>query len=202
MKSILVDIRCKQCGYETHKKSETLIMPDFEPHVRKALLEETFFQKRCPQCGRTNIFFHLVLYVDKQHHFILLIKPKEDVCAADQSLFAQDTTSKKRYITKVEDVVDKLRILEDELDDRVIELLKVKLNIRAYRQGRNLSQVRYHDKDADTLWFDLIEGDTCDIVGIPLSNYHTLAKQLPSLGEGFHEIDSAWALAYLKQERT
>ena len=93
-------------------------------------------------------------------------------------------------------------MLEDELDDRVIEILKLKLFLRCHRQGRSISQVRYHDKDEDTLWFDLIDGEDRDIAGIPLDNYQSIVDRLPPLAAGFQEIDDTWALAYLKQERT
>lgn len=83
MKSILVEINCPRCFYKTHKRSETLIMPEMESQFRKELLEETYFEKVCPSCGKTNSFLHTLIYADKKHRFVLLIKPKSDLTEKD-----------------------------------------------------------------------------------------------------------------------
>ncbi|MFR5077118.1 MAG: CpXC domain-containing protein [[Clostridium] innocuum] len=88
MKSILVELTCPRCFYKTHKKSETLIMPEMEPQFRKELLEGVFFKKACPSCGKINTFLHTMIYVDKKHRFVLLVKPKSDLTDKDFLFFS------------------------------------------------------------------------------------------------------------------
>ena len=96
MKSILVELTCPRCFYKTHKKSETLIMPEMEPQFRKELLEGVFFKKACPSCGKINTFLHTMIYVDKKHRFVLLVKPKSDLTDKDFSIFQSEKNCIRR----------------------------------------------------------------------------------------------------------
>lgn len=200
MKSILVALVCKQCMYKTHKKSETLIMPDFEPNLRDELIEGSFFKKKCPCCGNTIEFVHPVLYVDKEHKFILMIKPQCDYKDDDHSLFKDYVFSKKRYISKTDDVKEKIQVLETMLDDRVIEILKVKLLLRAKHRKQHVQAIRYHDvdKESKTIWFDILADDEHNLLAVTMQSYEQIKKTLPVENfESFKEIDMAWGIAYV-----
>lgn len=203
MKSILVALDCPQCLYKTHKKSETLVMPDFEPALREALLEGTFFQKKCPRCGKTLDYIHFLLYVDKANHFILMIKPRSDFKEADQTLFHEEEHSLKRYIGDTAEVAEKIHILEDHLDDRAIAILKTKLLIRARKRGLDVQELTYHDRDkkSSTLWFDqVIEGEH-QLFAVTMDSYYQITKQLPPLSYTlFEEVNITWGINYLKQQ--
>jgi len=186
--------------YKTHKKSETLIMPDFEPNLREELIAGTFFKKRCPCCGKVIEFVHQVLYVDKEHQFILMIKPQSDFKKEDDSLFKGNNHSKKRYISHIADVAEKIVILENSLDDRVIEILKVKLILRAKRRKQEVTSIRYHDIDrqSDTIWFDIEVDEQHDVVAVTMDSYKQIQKQLPKeKDDGFIEIHMAWGIHHL-----
>lgn len=200
MKSILVEINCRNCLYKTHKKSETLIMPDFEPQFRKELLEGSFFQKTCPNCGSVNSFLHPVLYADKQHRFVLLIKAKQEIVEKDASLFSSEPDCVKRYLSRSEDVAEKIRILEDGLDDRSIELLKQKLRLREKQKGQSVNDIIYQDATSDTIWFH-VQRDACesDVIGVLKQSYERLCAQLPKQENRFVKVDAHWAKAYMQR---
>lgn len=201
MKSILVALVCNRCLYKTHKKSETLIMPDFEPDLREALLEGSYFKKRCPCCGNIIEFFHQVLYVDKEHEFMLLIKPKGDFKISDNDLFGQHVSFRKRYVSDVDCIAEKLRILEDALDDRVIEILKVKLLLRAKQRQQQMQTICYQDidKQSQTIWFYVEKAKTHDLIAVTKYSYEQVANMLPSgKHESFEEINLIWGIKYVK----
>lgn len=201
MKSILVALVCKQCMYKTHKKSETLVMPDFEPDVREALLDGSFFKKRCPCCGAVIEFIHQVLYVDKKHKFILLIKPRDRFKCNDHEVFQQHVDFRRRYVHSIHEIAEKLRILEDALDDRVIELLKAKLLLRAIRRQQQMHTICYHDidKQSKTIWFHVEEEGKPDLIAVMEASYEQLAKTLPlERRQSFEEINLTWGINYLK----
>lgn len=199
MKSILVEINCSRCFYKTHKKSETVVMPEMEPQFRAELLEETFFEKTCPSCGKINSFLHPLIYVDKKHRFVLLVKSKSDLTEKDFAIFQTERNCIRRYISNPKDIAEKIRVLEDRLDDRAIELLKLKVCLREKKKGRMPKSVVYQDTETDTIWFHIIHDDEEDVIGVLKKSYDNLCFQLPPRQNQFEEIDSHWAVNYLKQ---
>ena len=71
MKSILVEITCPTCLWHTHKPSDTVVIPEFEPDLKQQLEQEEFYAFTCPRCGTRISFYHTCIYPDKQHHFVL-----------------------------------------------------------------------------------------------------------------------------------
>lgn len=199
MKSIFVEIRCPFCGGLTHKKSETLLIQGFDSDYEEQLKNGSFFRNYCPVCGKETLALHNLMYVDKQHHFVLLIKTKDAVISSASEIYQGDTHIIKRYVTKADQISEKLRILEDELDDRCIEILKIKLYLR-YRKQFEVDRIEYHDMvtQSQTLWFTITGKDYEDIVGIEYSTYDKVCKTLPAMPIEFIEIDEEWAMRQLQ----
>lgn len=194
MKSIYVEVRCPFCGNSTHKQSETLLINGFESRFRKALLDGSFFRSTCRICKKESNFLHPLLYVDKEHHFVLLVKLEKDITDKDRELYHDDFMIRKRILCDVTLIAEKIRILEDELDDRVIELIKAKLLLQYRQKGRAIHTITYHDFESvtKTIWFTLI-GEEEEIIGIEWSVYLSLKRWLPVDDSVFQLIDSRWA---------
>lgn len=173
-------------------------MNGFETRYRQELFDGSFFKKSCPICGKELTFLHPLLYVDRPHHFLLLIKSKQDQNEQDHTTYLEDTSKRKRYISNVEEVGEKIRILEDELDDRVIELIKAKLYLHYKKRYVNLQSIHYHDVDkkSRTIWFDL-DKEEAEIVAIEEQTYHAMLSKLDEESQNFVEIDRKWALKQL-----
>lgn len=197
MKTVLIELRCPMCGAIFHKKSETLLLHGFESNDEARLRDGTFFTAHCPICGKESKILHNFLYIDKEHHFAILVKSRKDMVESDQELYARDAHLRKRYVSKVDEIPEKIRVLEDGLDDRVIEILKLKLLRQYQRKTPDVKNVIYHDSDrqSETLWFDILYTDREDIVGIEKISYERILKQLPVDGVRFVEIDRDWALS-------
>lgn len=197
MKTVLIELRCPMCGAIFHKKSETLLLHGFESNDEARLRDGTFFTAHCPICGKESKILHNFLYIDKEHHFAILVKSRKDMVESDQELYARDAHLRKRYVSKVDEIPEKIRVLEDGLDDRVIEILKLKLLWQYQRKTPDVKNVIYHDSDrqSETLWFDILYTDREDIVGIEKISYERILKQLPVDGMRFVEIDRDWALS-------
>lgn len=193
MKSILVEIQC-DCGFHTYRKSETLVLSDFEVDIRKALMENTYFTIRCPRCGKEIIFLHPFAYVDKKHHFIILLKPKQAFCEDDHHLYHEDTRSRKRIVFDPKAIKEKLCILEDDFDDRVIEIMKEKLRLQLERQGREIVDIVYQDRHEDSLWF-LVNQEPLAVL---YENYQSIENSLEKeKHDCYLAIDGQWAKAWL-----
>ncbi|GAA6291413.1 hypothetical protein F200043G1_41870 [[Clostridium] innocuum] len=174
-------------------------MPEMEPQFRKELLEGVFFKKACPSCGKINTFLHTMIYVDKKHRFVLLVKPKSDLTDKDFSIFQSEKNCIRRYLCDPSQVAEKIRMLEDKLDDRAMELLKLKIILREKKKGRLPKNVVYQDQETDTVWFHVQHDEVEDVIGIWKTSYDAICSKLPPQKNQFEEIDSYWAVDYLKQ---
>ena len=163
------------------------------------MLEETFFKKQCPVCGKEINFIHPLLYVDRIHHFILLIKSKKDWNESDHTVYESEGAFRKRYISNGTAVGEKLKILEDDLDDCSIELIKLKLFKKYQLRYPDLKEIKYHDRDksSETIWFDLMKQEH-DIIAIEEAVYQNVLKNIPKDGNDFVEIDISWAMKQLE----
>ena len=195
MKKIFVQLICRHCLYRTHKESETLILPDIEKDIKKALLEETYFTARCPQCGHIIEFLHPCLYVDKKHNYMLYIKSKKDWNYDDHLKF-DDEITRRRYVFEYKKIAEKIRIFDDGFDDCVMELLKLKLISHLMIKHDIIDNVIYRDVDLNTktLWFDVNINQIEQQVAVMCSSYVSTQNQfVKDINEAFIEIDESWA---------
>lgn len=205
MKSIVVNLHCTQCMYQTHKKSETLVMPEFEPEKRVELLNSLYFQKKCPCCTAVIQFIHPLLYVDKAHSFILMVKTKNSFKEEDNRICTKYSNMRKRYISDLKNIAEKICIFEDGFDDRVIEILKVKLYERAQRKKQKVKEITYRDvdKESSTIWFTIMYAQLCTMVAVTMHTYKQIQQCLPiEEGTYFEEINITWAITYLHENDT
>lgn len=202
MKSIYVALTCPSCGYQTHKQSETLVIADFEPYLKQQLLDGSFFTARCPSCAQRLQFLHTCLLAGEGYSYIILIKPKQQQKESDHLLY-RERSCPKRYVFDSDQLKEQLRILEDGLDDRAIQLLKVKLYLHLKRQGRKISALSYFDLDRSsaTIWFHLYADGVREELALAWEAYEALTLTLPKEDAlRFQCIDMAWAAAYIKQK--
>lgn len=167
MKSILVEILCKKCLYHTHIKSHTLMLPELEPNLRTKILDGQMFSYTCPRCQQIIQYIHPFLYHDKQHQFLIFMSKEEKDMEELQSQFPLTTI---RLVREPAQLIEKIRIFEDHLDDRIIELLKFIL----LKKYPNVASIRYHDYDkkSQSIWLDFIDAeDQIDRKGIDYKFY-------------------------------
>ena len=202
MKSIFVEIHCPYCGAVSYNKSETLLIQGFDTNLETQLREDKFFRNRCPVCGKESMILHPLMYVDKKHHFVLLIKSEKDKKESDQEQYKGDTHLIKRYITQVEAIGEKIKILEEGIDDRCIEIMKVKLYLHFRRKEKEIQKIVYRDFDhqSRTFWFDVLFKDGDDVIGVESTTYEALKALFPRQPMEFSEINQNWALQWMKQQ--
>ena len=177
--------------------SDTLILPEFETDLKKQLIEGEYFHTYCPRCKSKIRFYHTCIYADKKHGFILLMKPKQEAKEADHTLYHDDAYI-KRYIFKEDEISEKIAILEAGLDDRALEIIKIKL----YMQRKDADKIYFYDDDqiSKSIWFCVQTGDEKEMLAITLESYQSIVNTLPKpKKDGFYAIDFTWALAYIKQ---
>ena len=84
--------------------------------------------------------------------------------------------------------------MEDDFDDRVIEIMKEKLRLQLERQGREIVDIVYQDRHEDSLWF-LVNQEPLAVL---YENYQSIESSLEKEKyDRYLAIDGQWAKAWL-----
>lgn len=155
MKQVLVEITCHKCGWSGYHLSQMVIIPQLEPDLRKALLNQDYFKAHCMNCGTQIHFKHECIYQDKEHGFVLWMNKKSD------GIHHYEDHIKVRYVHDDREIKEKIKIFEDGLDDKIINQMKKQLQTKGY------DELYYHDKQEDLLWFEYHQ----QYIAIPMKYY-------------------------------
>ena len=172
LRHILVEIVCRQCGYHTHIKSHTLILPDLEPRQREQILNDTMFTFTCPSCQNKLHFLHNFLYHDPKRHFLAYMSSQGE---APHELKEQFPHALLVQVHDPLELKEAILISEDDLDHTLMQKIKALLK----QKDPDVLHIRYHDYDADseTIWLDYHYNQATICKAIARSTYERLKRQ-------------------------
>ena len=119
------NVTCPHCKNKFFVNLIRSVNVNAAPDLKKKILSGRFFNHTCPICGENLNIQHPLLYMDYQKKIII------SYCQADSfnnevnalNQFSKDFT--RRIVLSDEDLMEKIRIFDENLDDRVIELAKM-----------------------------------------------------------------------------
>lgn len=121
-------VGCPSCGVlEPFIVHPSIIIPA-DKELRAQILDENLFLRRCGACGYEVHMVYSCLYQDKIRKFMIYVQPEEE----DQAILEQIPVTglehvRKRIVSTVEELKEKLLIFEAGLNDYAIELVKIAL---------------------------------------------------------------------------
>ncbi len=150
-------IQCPQCGKEVEVTLWDSLNGDLDPKAKQELLDGSLFNFVCPECGYETRMDYGVLYHDMTHNVMVYYVAEEAVAEA-KSIFdsMEDVTGikmpgyRRRIVTNQNALREKAIIFENELDDRVIELIKCIYLAHASKQ--------YPDANIEAVFFFIADG--------------------------------------------
>ena len=125
---ILKTVVCPKCA----EKSETEIICSLNgkdvPDMKKSVLTDKFFQWKCPRCKFETQLLHPLLYNDMENGFMVYYIPntKRDILVDEkiESEFSDLSDIKKRLVSNVSELKEKIALLDENADDMAMELAK------------------------------------------------------------------------------
>ena len=119
-------ITCAKCDKENRYEGYSCIGPD----QRESIIDDSIMTYTCPHCGEKTFLKHPLTYIDHKHHFIVMYgQDKEQFFHGVEQL--RTTPLYKDYIFRYTDswlsFKEKIMILENNRDDRLMELYKLAL---------------------------------------------------------------------------
>lgn len=127
-KSMKKIVGCPSCGALEEAVAYPSVTIPTDRSLRDAILEETLFLWQCSACGYEVSLSYPCLYQDAIRKFLLYVQPED----APDDLLPQLPLAglehlRKRCVSDVEELKEKLLIFEADLNDYAIELVKTAL---------------------------------------------------------------------------
>ncbi|MCD8366415.1 MAG: CpXC domain-containing protein [Clostridiales bacterium] len=185
-----------------------------QPEAKQALLEGTFFDFSCPDCGYASRLHYGSLYVDAALRELIYISGKADEAVADSeraaAQLAQDVPfyhrgdSLLRIVPSAENLKEKLLIFENGLDDRLVEMCKgVALSQFPGEEDYYVTDIHYDVIGEQELLrltcSDETEQYVLDFAGLYEQLYGQFGALLPPLrGSGFTRVDLDYAAELMR----
>ena len=121
-----VSVTCPYCGKAFETEIYDSVTADTDEDLRDRCVSGDLFRVSCPKCKHDYMFSYPLVYTDRRHRFVIWLKDTEPgtevVRNLAEPLAAAGFTL--RRVTTLQELAEKIQILEDEVDDRLVELAK------------------------------------------------------------------------------
>lgn len=212
------DVKCPACGHEYRRNLPAWINVSEHPEARESVLDGSLFMMRCPSCGCEYGLVFPLLYHDSGRHLMVQLIDGTDENPFEKALgqlaeedeireHAARRTYTMRTVHLPNDLTEKILIFEEDLDDRVIELMKPALtaDLMLGDQNLNVTGLYYSPGDeADAFVVETEDGFAGEI-SFDEAMYHRIETEvMPRLDQDMLKesvIDHDWALRILKTDK-
>ncbi len=195
-----MQITCPACCTEQSFKICPSIDVNTDPEIKESIFNRDIFRFICPECGEEILVAYNCTYIDRENSFMVALMTDEgeaNIVAADYNL---------RIVRSINEFVEKIALMEDGVDDRIVELYKIMLEdqFEEERKGTELLGIYYGGQDFEKkqLVFYIITGNAENVRAIlSFDTYETIAKQFdtnPELAKPCSEINRLWAIGTLQ----
>lgn len=204
-------ITCPECGHTQDFIIWQTLNGDLDPEAKQQLLDGTLFRFECDKCGHKSNVDYGILYHDMMHQAMIYYVDENSVEQAIESMYgAEDKMGiempgyRKRVVTDQNALREKAIIFEHELDDRVIEIIKLFYLANASKQFPEAKIKKVYFLVADGKYILEFIGDRPLSAEVSTSMYDSIktdfAERLESEGNKEPVINISWASAFLKSE--
>ncbi len=180
--------------------------------LREKILNGSFFEWECEKCKKRFFIEDVFLYNDDEKKFMVYFIPgfnkqEQKIPTSIKNNDKYDTGSSTLRVTaNFIDFVEKIRIFEAGLDDRVIETMKAVFS-QAYKSNKNeviYNMVFEQTDDAGSLCFAVFLENSDFTIDIPAAAYEQAKTDFFDLFEDTKEevflaIDQNWLISILGQ---
>ena len=211
MSSISIkSLKCPNCNKEFEFGTYDSINVTLNPDLKKDVLNGNIFKCRCPNCNEEGPLIYPFLYHDMEKHFMIHLESfdKEELNNVLKKMddMMTDLTNDKfnyrhRLVNNIKDLIEKIIILDNDLNDKVIEMIKcmVKINLR---DKHNIDHLYFHIKDNKNLLAMIYENKYIGDWQLPDEFYNKidiLYKDNKIKDDEHNIIDEYWAINFIEK---
>lgn len=202
---------CPNCGAEVEATVWQSLNADIDPKAKDALIEGKLFGAECPKCHRHHNLVYPILYHDMTHKVMVEFNLDHDVedsikefkeaqAAVDNSL--QDMMHdeyRHRFVKTQNDLQEKAMIFDADLDDRVVEIMKlfVMKKIKNDRPDAKVQELHFYVSDKGHGFAAICE-DNSFTIDASLDFYSSIkeryGEKLNEVGDKDYLVDHDWVV--------
>jgi ribosomal protein S27E len=119
-----IQVTCPNCRHEQAFEHWHSVNITLHPELRERVLSGELFTLACAKCGEETTVQKALLYNDMERGFMICLSPTEPP-ALPSSGMADMAKVRLRRVETPAHLSEKIRIFEDGLDDRLIEIQKI-----------------------------------------------------------------------------
>ena len=195
-------IKCPKCSHLNEVTVWSSITSDDSADLKKDLLSAKINMLRCDNCSYTALIPNPLLYHDNEKKLMISFTPCNDNEQKLELFNSIKKTSKEsgelnnledynlRFVTNYDTLLEKILIFDNELHDKVIEVLKVLILTQEPEKADQRIAV-FGKKENDNLEFLIrdIKENQFYTSRIPTESYKTIKTQLSQSGVKYKSFD-------------
>ncbi len=193
-------ISCPACLTEQSFNTCPSIDVQSDPEIKESIFNRDIFRFICPECGEEILVAYNCTYIDGDNSFMVALITED----GEANIVADGYTL--RIVRSINELVEKIALMEDGIDDRIAELYKIMLEdqFEEERQGTELLGIYYGGQDFEKkqLVFYIITGNAENVRAmLSFDTYEAIAKQFdtnPEMAKPCSEINRLWAIGTLQ----
>lgn len=147
---------CEQCGTSFDVSLPDVIDTEKQPQDAVSVMHGSIFLKSCPECGHRNLILWEFFYKNPKNGYVLHLCEKGNI----QKESLRDTYLKQRIVYEPVELIEKIYIFDQGLDDRVIEIMKLmNLFVIADEKKADISDIVFSPDKNGNNHFLFMSGD-------------------------------------------
>ena len=190
------DIPCPHCGASQDFSFYEIVNVQENPELKSRVLDGSIFDLKCKQCHQSSRVGYPMLYHDPQRRGMFIMTDEDEAdhvlglvdFLTSGGLLPRDMNIRLRAVHQPPELAEKVTLLEHDLDDRVIELMKNELR-EAYRRLRHREAGMISVIEGDPLCFAVMPSPDAMPELVPVQKEHY--KELLQQNEPFFSLDPA-----------
>ena len=212
--SNVITITCPACRHQQAFTAWQSINVTYDPALKKKLLDRSLVTFHCDQCGHRAGVNQGLLYHDMERRWMIMLG-----CANVDELETPEPLVQEfqaeyalRLVGSLNELIEKVLILDEDLDDRAVEVFKSALlaNLDESQRGDHpalfFSGIYTNDDAAEQIEFALVNAAGTSAVSVPLQLAYRryvdeICRQLPTVVSEcgkWLRVDRDYAVKYLK----
>lgn len=186
---------CPKCKNKSELVMWDSVNATLNPELKESIMNRKFFDWECSDCGEIFSINYSFLYNDMVKKYMIYLGDDVSGFSAAINEFGVPDGYKFRAVTVMIDLIEKIKIFDNDLDDRGIEIVKSLLKDLEKTDG----EIKFHKAVGDTiLFFDL---DRQSIIKLSNKTYKDSFKLFEHNEErGFIKIDGNWVNNIINEE--
>ena len=203
-----IHIRCEYCGTEYDHVSHLVVEKHESKKLTQDIINDEFFYAVCPHCNLMTGVDHPVTYIDMENRTLLAYFDSDIELSLAETQIGElmrecdvsNNYNTVRVVSTQNELREKIILLNNGLDDRVIEILKLwgLDHIREEGHLQNFEEMRCSVLKDGRLNVDFV-GDEPMHIALPMSYYDKLAKSMKNALETTKTplvISTEWAVEF------